>query len=83
MAGTHPSAMREAMYSVIDRTQDRPEVQVQAIAMALVALCEALDIDIKDLLNTVELMKNDLDGNFTSTFSALRAYARTEIGGRL
>jgi hypothetical protein len=82
MAATHPAAMRQAMYKVIDRTQDRPEVQVQAIAMALVATCEALDIDIKDLLNTVEIMKNDLDGAFTSTFTALRAYARNEIGGR-
>jgi hypothetical protein len=82
MAGTHPAAMRQAMYAVIDRTQDRPEVQLQAIAMALVATCEALNIDVKELLNTVEIMKNDLDGNFTSTFEALKAYARYEIGGR-
>ena len=82
MASTNPTAMREAMYAIISRSQDRPEVQVQAIAMALVATCEALDIDVKDLLNTVEIMKRDLDGAFTSTFTALRAYAQNEIGGR-
>ena len=83
MAATHPDAMRQAMYAVIDKTQDKPEVQVQAIAMALVAVCDAVDIDIKDILNTVEQMRADLDGPFASTFRALEAYARGEIRSRL
>lgn len=83
MAAAHPVAMRNAMYAVIDKTQDRPEVQVQAMAMALVATCSALDIDVKDLLNTVDQMVADLDGPFSSTFRALEEYARNEIGRRL
>ena len=80
MAATYPGEMREAMYKVISNSQDRPEVQVQAMAMALVATCRAIDIDVKDLLNTVDQMVYDLDGPFSSTFRALEAYARNEIG---
>ena len=83
MAATHPVAMREAMYRVIDRTQDRPEVQLQAMAMALVATCDALNVPVRDLLDTVDVMMNDLNGPFVNTFDALREYARNEIGGRL
>lgn len=81
-AAASPHEMREAMYKVISRTQDAPEVQVQAMGLALYATCEALDIDIRSLLNTCELMANDLDGPFVSTFAALKAYARNEIGRR-
>ena len=80
MCATHPGQMREAMYKVISNSQDTPEVQVQAMGMALVATCNALDIDVKELLNTVDQMVNDLDGPFSSTFRALEAYARDMIG---
>jgi hypothetical protein len=83
MSATHPVAMRAAMYKVISNSQDRPEVQVQAMAMALVATCDALDIDVKDILNTVEQLAADLNGPFTSTFIALKAYAREQIGSKL
>jgi len=83
MCAAHPVAMRTAMYKVISNSQDTPEVQVQAIGMALVAVCSALDIDVKDILNTVEQMAADLDGPFSSTFRALEAYAHNEIGRRL
>jgi hypothetical protein len=74
--------MRNAVYRVIDRSQDDPEVQVQAIAIALYSTCRALGLDIRQLLTSVERMANDLDGPFTSTFRALEAYARNEIGRR-
>jgi len=83
MAAAHPVAMRTAMYKVISNSQDSPEVQLQAMAMALVATCNALKVDVKELLNTVELMAADLDGPFSSTFRALEAYADNEIGRRL
>ena len=83
MCAAHPVAMRTAMYKVISNSQDRPEVQVQAMGMALVATCKALNIDVKELLVTVERMAEDLDGPFASTFLALEAYARNEIGRRL
>ncbi len=83
MCATHPTAMRTSMYRVISNSQDKPEVQVQAIGMALIATCSALNINVRELLETVERMRNDLDGPFSSTFRALEAYARNEIGSRL
>lgn len=81
-APTEAEYLRRAMFRVIDRTQDRPETQVQAMALALVCTCKALNIDIRRLLTTSERMIDDLDGPFVSTFRALEAYARNEIGGR-
>jgi hypothetical protein len=78
----NPQAMRQAAYRVITRTQDDPEVQVQAMGIALFATCSALGVDIRQLLTSMERMKNDLDGPFTGTFGALEQYARNEIGRR-
>lgn len=81
-AGGDPALMRRAAYRVISRTQDEPEVQVQAMGIALFATCRALRIDIKQLLVSMERMSNDLDGPFQGTFSAIEEYARQEIGMR-
>lgn len=78
--GGNPTSVRQAAYRVISRTQDAPEVQVLGMAVALYATCEALDIDIRQLLVGCERMKRDLDGPFVGTFDALREYARGEIG---
>jgi hypothetical protein len=72
--------VRQAAYRVITRTQDDPSVQVLAMAVALYATCDALDIDIRQLLVSAERMKSDLDGAYVSTFDALTAYAKAEIG---
>jgi len=78
--GGDPEQLRRAAYRVITRTQDEPEIQVLAMATALFATCQALDVDIRQLLVSVERMKNDLDGPFVYTFDAIEAYARNEIG---
>jgi hypothetical protein len=52
------------------------------MALALFATCEALDINIRDLLTGMERMKRDLNGPYVGTFSALESYARNEIGRR-
>lgn len=77
-----PVRLRQAAYRCITRTQDSPSTQVKGMAIALFATCEALDIDIRQLLTMVEQMKSDLNGPFVSTFDALEAYARNEIGRR-
>lgn len=74
--------LRMAAFTVITRTQDDPAMQVQGMALALFATCEALDIDIKKLLEETERRKNDLDGAFVGVFDAIREYARNEIGRR-
>jgi hypothetical protein len=82
MSAEDPTAMRQAMYLVLSRLQDKPELQLQATALCLYAMCKATDTDLRQLLNTTERMAEDLDGPFTSTFRALEAYAREQIGRR-
>jgi len=52
------------------------------MAIAFYATCEALNIDIRQLLVSVERMKDDLDGPFVNMFRSLEEYARNEIGRR-
>lgn len=80
MPATDPVALREAMYGVLSRLQDQPEVQIQATAMCLFAMCRALGIDVRRLLVTVERMIEDLDGPHVYTFRSLEEYAKDMIG---
>lgn len=80
--GGNPVRLRQAAYRCISRTQDDPSTQVQGMALALFATCRALNVDIKQLLVSIERMERDLNGPFVSTFRALEAYARNEIGRR-
>ena len=57
-------------------------MQVAGMAIALTAVCRALDIDMRALIEQSEKMADDFDGPFQATFSALEAYARNEIGRR-
>lgn len=77
-----PVRTRMSAYRVITRTQDDPAMQVAGIAVSLVAICRALDIDMRALIEQSERMADDLDGPFQSTFRALQAYACNEIGRR-
>jgi hypothetical protein len=78
--GGNPERLRQAAYRVITRTQDEPDVQLKGMALALVATCRAVDVDIRQLLVSCERMVDDLDGPYTAQFRALEAYAREEIG---
>jgi len=75
-----PGALRRAAYRVISRTQDEPHIQLLAMAIALIATCDALSVDVRQLLVGTERMRDDLDGAFQSQFAALREYAQKEIG---
>jgi hypothetical protein len=76
------TVLRQAAFRVIDRTQEQPATQLLAIALALVAACEGSNVNVRDLLVTVERMKSDLDGPYVSTFNGIREYAKHEIGRR-
>lgn len=80
--GGNPNRLRQAAYRCITRTQDDPPTQVLGMALALSATCDALNIDIRQLLTSMDRMRNDLDGPFVGTFAAIRDYARNEIGRR-
>jgi hypothetical protein len=75
-----PVKFREQAYAVISRTQDHPEMQLQAVALSLYAMCEALGVDIRELLTSVERVKNEQDGPFVYIFDSIREYSRGEIG---
>lgn len=77
--GANAVRVRDAAYRAITKTQDDPAVQVLGMAVALYATCEALNVDIKQLLVSCERMKNDLDGPFIGTFRAIRDYAQGEL----
>ena len=78
--GADPGQLRQAVYRVVSRTSDEPSIQVLAMSVALVATCDALDINVRDLLVSTERMRDDLDGPFQPQFAALREYAQQEIG---
>lgn len=80
--GMEPSRVREMTYRLLSVTQDEPSLQVLSTGMVFYALCRALDLDIKQLLTSIERMHRDLDGPFTTHFRALEEYARNEIGRR-
>lgn len=79
MVARDPHAMRMAMYDVVVKLQDQPEVQLQATAMCLLAMCRALGVDVRKLLVATERMVDDVESPFTSHFRALEAYAREQM----
>lgn len=79
MVATDPHSMRMAMYDVVVKLQDQPEVQLQATAICLLAMCRALGVNVRDLLTSTERMTRDVESPFTSHFKALEAYAREQM----
>lgn len=78
-----PVTFRQQAYNVLSDTQDNPEMQLQAIGLTLYAMCEALNVDIRELLTACETIKNEQDGPFVYIFRSIEEYTRNEIGGRL
>jgi hypothetical protein len=74
-----PESMRKAMYLVLSRLQDEPEVQLQGTAMCLFVMCRACGIDIRQLLTSMERMVNDTDNPFSVQIPALETYAREQV----
>lgn len=79
MIARDPETMRKAMYNVVVQLQDQPEVQLQATAICLLAMCRALRVDVRKLLASTEQMTRDVESPFTSHFKALEAYAREQM----
>lgn len=79
MVAKDPETMRRAMYDVVVKLQDQPEVQLQATAICLLAMCKALNVDVRRLLVSTERMAEDVRSPFTSHFAALEAYAREQM----
>lgn len=74
-----PEELRRLTFGVINRGQHDPARQIRATALALVAMCEGADVDVRDLLVSSERMLNDIDSPFASQIRAIKEYARNEI----
>ncbi len=72
--------LRNATFRVIDKTQDEPEIQLQAIGLALVCACEGTGMDVREVLTACERMRTVQDGPFVSTYAAIVRYARDLMG---
>ena len=75
-----PPAIQPAAFRVIDRLQRMdPTVQIVATAVALVAMSEAIGLNLRDVINTAENVLRDSEGPFTTHIQAIREYAKHEI----
>ena len=75
----YPEKLRQAAFRAIDRTQDQPEVQLQGIAIAMLAIAEATRVDVRKLLVSCERIMDDIDGPFSPTIRAIKEYAQHEL----
>lgn len=77
--GANPERLRKAAFGAVLRTQDDPAMQLLGVAVALHAMCDALNVDIRRLLESSERLTRDLDGPYAGTIRAIRAYAQGEM----
>jgi len=78
-----PVLFRQQAYKVLSDTQDQPETQLQAIGLTLYAMCNALNVDIRELLTAVERIRDEQDGPFVYIFRSIEEYTRNEVGPKL
>ena len=78
--GVDPVRLRNATFAVIDKTQDEPEHQLQAIGLALVCACEGTGIDVREVLTACERMRTVQSGPFVTTYDAIVRYAKDTMG---
>ena len=76
-----PEKVRATAFGVLDSGQGAPELQLQATAIAFLAMCEATNTDVRQLLVSGERMMRAVDSPFSPTIRAIKEYAKNEIGG--
>lgn len=82
---SNPAALRVPAFRVLDRMQDqKPGTQLLATAVALVAMAEAVELPMQDLMAIARRAMTDAEGPFTHHIQAIRDYALNELkrGGR-
>ena len=79
---SQPLALRPAVYGLTDAIQQhQPAVQLLSLGVGLHLLCAATGVDIRQVLQTAENAISDVDGPFSDTMNALKAYADGELLG--
>lgn len=79
--GVHtPAQVRAPAFAVIARLQEMdPSIQITACAVALCAMCEAIGLRMRDVINVAENTLRDCEGPYTEHVQAIREYAKGEI----
>lgn len=76
----NPARVRIPAFNVINRVQDHtPGEQLLGTAVALIAMCEAANINLSDVVGNARNIMAHAEGPFSSHVQAVRDYAAGEI----
>lgn len=85
----NPARLRIPTFAVIDRAQALQGngmctggELILSTALALIAMCETVNLPIQDVMTKATNMLADVDGPFTSHIQAVRDYAGRELLGK-
>lgn len=74
------SACRSLAVQQINHIQGTPpSMQIFSTAVALVAMCDAVELDPHDVVIIANRAMNDLESPFTHQIQAIRDYAKSEL----
>lgn len=72
--------VRVPAFQVLGRIEDaHPADQIMGVAIALVAMTEAVGLPVGDVLTRAQNMMADAEGPFTIHVQAIRRYAENEL----
>ncbi|MEM7200287.1 MAG: hypothetical protein AAF628_08490 [Planctomycetota bacterium] len=72
--------LREPAFKAASAIQDeRPHIQILALATALAAECDAIQMNPHDVVQMVERAKQHIDGPFSTQYRALIEYFQGEF----
>jgi hypothetical protein len=79
----HLPSLRRIAVKVVDRVQhERASDQLNATAIALVAMSDAAGLDPFEVLCIAKRVMHAAEGPFTHQIQAIRDYAKSELRGR-
>lgn len=77
---SNPARLRAPAFRVIDRLQGyRPGEQLLGAGVALVAMADAIELDLHSLIATARNVMAHADGPYSEQIAAIRDYAKNEL----
>jgi hypothetical protein len=72
--------LREPVVRLLSAVQNlRPDIQIMALATALVLICQALRLDTHDIIEKSRRAIRDADGPYAPQIAAMRTYATESL----
>ena len=72
--------LKTPAFKVISRLQgSEPHEQIMGTAVALIAMCDAVDLSLNHVLTKAQRVLKDVDSPFAFEIGAIREYAKNEI----